>query len=162
MSRKILGLDIQNDAVSAALVRSSIKGNRVEAYQRVPISGQDDIEDAFIQSLETITQRIDVAGSVCVAAVPTDQISFRNVRVPFKDQKKIRQILPFELEPTLPFPVDDIIIDFHPVNMSDHSDIIAATMDKSRLQFYLESLASFIFFLFPITISRPHDNLPSG
>ncbi|MFC1811338.1 type II secretion system protein GspL [Thermodesulfobacteriota bacterium] len=142
MSRKIFGLDIQNDAVSAVLVRSSVKGNRVEAYQRVSISDQGDIEDPLIRSLEMITERIDFAGSVCVAAVPADQISFRNVRVPFKDQKKIRQILPFELEPKLPFSVDDIIIDFHPVNMSDHSDIIAATMDTSRLQSYLEALAS--------------------
>ena len=142
MSRRILGLDIQHNAISAVLVKSSIKGSRVEAYQRVSISDQGDTEDPFIQSLEKIAETIDLSGSVCVAAVPADQISFRNVRVPFKDHKKIRQILPFELEPTLPFPVDDVIIDFHPVNMADHSDIIAVAINQPKLQSCLERLAA--------------------
>ena len=40
MSRKILGLDIRHDAVSAVLVKSSIKETVIEAHVHVPISDQ--------------------------------------------------------------------------------------------------------------------------
>ena len=54
-------------------------------------------------------------------------------------------VLPFEVEPTVPFPVDDLIIDF--INLesdgqSDHTDVMAVTVPKSELTPYLESLAA--------------------
>ncbi|MFC1829808.1 type II secretion system protein GspL [Thermodesulfobacteriota bacterium] len=143
MPRSIFGLDIRNDAVSAVLIKTGFKGSWIEAYQHVPIPGPDDISTAIDRALGTITKNIDTTGSVCIASFPSAQISYRNMTVPFKDQKKIRQILPFELEATLPFAVSDIVIDFHTVTASEHSDIIAAAVEKSRLESYLGRLASF-------------------
>jgi len=144
MSRKILGLDIQNDAVSAVLVSSGIKGATIEAHDRVPISNESDREKGFAASLEMITKKIDIFGSVCVASFPADLISYRNLKVPFKGNKKISKILPYELEPTLPLPVDDLIIDFHTIKLTEdrgHTDIIAAAVEKSELQSYLDVLS---------------------
>jgi general secretion pathway protein L len=139
----IFGIDVRTDAVSAVLIKTGFKGSSIEAHQHIPISDSNDIGAAIDRSLAAITERIDIAGSLCVASFPSDKISFRNLTVPFKDQKKIRQVLPFELEATLPFSVSDIVIDFHAVTVSDHSDIIAAAIEKSRLESYLERLASF-------------------
>jgi len=112
MTRKILGLDIRHDAVSAVLVKNSIKENVIESYESVPIPDQQDFESGMAASLETIVEKINIAGSICIASFPADQISYRNIQVPFKGLKKISKILPFELEPTIPFPVDDLVIDF--------------------------------------------------
>ena len=146
MSRKILGLDIRHNAVSAVLVSSSIKGNAIEEHEYIPISDQKDIENNLVASLETIVEKIDISGSVCVASFPADQISYRNIQVPFKGQKKIKKILSYELEPTLPLPVDGLIIDFFTVKppvSSDYTNLIAAAVEKSKLQSYLETLAAF-------------------
>lgn len=146
MNRKILGLDIRSDAVSAVLLTSSIKKTVIEAHQYVPISEQADFEGGLAASLETITETIDMTGAVCVASFPADCISYRNIQVPFKGQKKIRQILPYELEPALPVAVDELIIDFHSLTLldhADHTDLIAAAVEKTELQSYLETLASF-------------------
>jgi len=146
MSRKILGLDIQNDAVSAVLVSSGIKGATIEAHDYVPISNESDRENGLAVSLEMIAKKINIFGSVCVASFPADLISYRNLKVPFKGKKKISKILPYELEPTLPLPVDDLIIDFHAIKRAEdrgHTDIIAASVEKSELQSYLDLLSTF-------------------
>ncbi len=146
MIKKILGLDIRYDAVSAVLVKSSIKKNIIEAYESVSISDHQDFESGMAASLETIVEKMNISGSICVASFPADQISYRNIQAPFKGLKKIRKILPYELEPTIPFSVDDLVIDFHAVELSDHNDhtdIIAAAVEKSKLQSYLRILASF-------------------
>jgi general secretion pathway protein L len=146
MTRKILGLDIRHDAVSAVLLKSGIKGTDIEAHVHVPISNRIYMESVLAASLETIVGKIDISGSVCVASFPANEISYRNINVPFKGRKKIKKILPYELEPTLPFPIDDLIIDFYITELPDianRHNIIAAAAEKSRLQAYLETLASF-------------------
>jgi len=146
MTRKILGLDIRHDALSAVLVKNSIKENVIESYESVSIPDQQDFESGMAASLETIVEKMNISGSICIASFPADQISYRNIQVPFKGLKKISKILPFELEPTIPFPVDDLIIDFYTLPLSDHNDhtdLIAAAVEKSKLQLYLGILASF-------------------
>ncbi len=146
INRKILGLDIRYDAVSAVLVKSSVKGNWIETCEHVPILDQKEIESKIKYALEKIFEKIDITGCVCVASFPADAVSYRNIQIPFKGQKKIRQILPFELESTLPFPVEDLIIDFHTIKLSDHTDntdLIAASVERASLKTYLDMLASF-------------------
>ncbi len=160
MSRKTLGIDIRYDSVSAMLVKSGIKGNWIEDYVYVPVSDQDlapvqNGEEVKAQAgftigtaLETIRSRMDTDGSVFAVSFPADQASYRNIYVPFKDAKKIRQVIPFELEPALPFPVDELVMDFHPVANSkrvpdaNHTDIIAAAVEKARIQSYMDILVS--------------------
>jgi type II secretory pathway component PulL len=146
MSRKILGLDIRHDSVSAVILKTDIKGTAKDAHLHVPISNHVDSESGLAASLETIVEKIDISGSICVASFPANEISYRNIQVPFKRRKKIKKILPYELEPTLPFPVDDLIIDFYVLELPDNTNrnnLISAAVEKSRLQTYLETLAAF-------------------
>ncbi|MDM8523384.1 pilus assembly protein PilM [Desulfococcaceae bacterium HSG8] len=150
MSRKILGLDIRQDSVTAVMAKSGIKGNWIEGHAHVPMPGQEDIENRLTAAMETITDKMDVAGSVCVASFPANQVSYRNIRLPFKDRRKIRQIIPFELEPALPFPVEEMITDFHIIpdypadgDTRDHTNIIATAVEKNKLKSYLDVLTSF-------------------
>jgi general secretion pathway protein L len=145
MKRKILGLDIREDAVSAVLLAGSIKKTEIEAHQYVPISDPADFESGLAAALATVIEKIDVTGAVCAASFPADRISYRNLQVPFKKENKIRQMLPYELEPALPFAVDELIIDFHSLtfpDQADHTKLIAAAIKKTELESYLGILAS--------------------
>jgi len=54
-------------------------------------------------------------------------------------------VLPFELEPTLPYAVEDLVIDFCALNNSpagDQTELIAAAIEKKELAPYIEALAS--------------------
>ena len=144
MGRKVFGLDIREDAVSSVLVKTGFKGSEIESQIYVPLQAAGN--DGIGQALKTIVRELDTDGAVCVASLPAHQISFRHISVPFKDTKKIRQILPFELESTLPMPIEDLIMDFqtvHPTASKDRTGILAALVEKSHLESYLAILADF-------------------
>ncbi|GAB6909452.1 putative GspL periplasmic domain containing protein [Desulfosarcina cetonica] len=139
MSRKVLGLEIRAAAVAAVLLDSSFKGSVIEAQAFVPIPA-DGTDDGLREALETLVDAIHPAGAACVLGIPTDALSFRNLSLPFSDLKKIRQVLPFELEPSLPLPVDELSFDFEAVKREGQYDLLAFTMPKRRIAEYLTLL----------------------
>jgi general secretion pathway protein L len=145
MSRKILGIDIRNHSLSAVLLNSSLREYRVEDYIHLPIADPDDPEKGLPAVLEILAQKLDLAGSDCVVSIPAGHFTFRNLQVPFSNSKKIRMVLPFELEPTLPYAVEDLVVDFHTLNGSpggDQTELIVAAIEKNQLTPYIEALAS--------------------
>jgi len=143
MARKILGLDIKEDAIAAVSVKTGFRGNSIEGYVHVSISESD---GGMVLGMEQIIEVLDVRGAVCIASIPAREVSIRNLTLPFKHSKKIRQILPYELEQNLPTSAEHLTIDFHriPSRESDHeTDIIAGSVDQSRLGTYLETLSPF-------------------
>lgn len=145
MSRKVLGIDIRNQSLTAVLLSSSLREYHVDDYIHLPFSGPDDLERSLSAALETLTERMDLTGSDYVVSVPAHQFIFRNMQIPFHNSKKIRMVLPFELEPTLPFAVEDLAIDFHTLNgapAGNQTDLIAAAIEKNHLAPYIEALAS--------------------
>ena len=143
MSRKILGLDIREQSVAAVLLDSGFKGSQLikQGYYPIP-EGPEDEAQALQRALAAVVENVKPTGAVCVVGIPTTSVSFRNLTVPFHDIKKIRQILPFELEPTLPLPVDELIFDFEAVKNDGNQDLLAFAARKDRIQFYLDILAA--------------------
>ncbi len=149
MSRKILGLDIQSDTIAAVLLRTTLKSRHIEAYASVRLTDQDKIEDSLASVLEILAETTDLSGAACIAAYPANAVSYRNIRVPFREPKKIRQILPFELEPELPLPVDTQLIDFQPVRFpgmpsnQSETDLIVVAVETIAIESYLDLMARY-------------------
>jgi general secretion pathway protein L len=145
MSRKVLGIDIRNETVTAVLLHSSLREHRVEDFIHLPFSGPEDPERSLSSALQTLTEKMDLTGSDYVVSIPANQVIFRNLKIPFSNSKKIRMVLPFELETTLPYAAEDLVIDFHALNgtpASDQTELIAAAIEKSKLSPYMDALAS--------------------
>jgi type II secretory pathway component PulL len=145
MSRKVLGIDIRKESVSAVLVKTSLRESRIDAHAHVPISDSAEDENPFKTALETLCSEIDIDGCDCVVSISADHFSYRMLQIPFKDSKKIKMVLPFELEPTVPYPVDDLIIDFidlESAGHNDYTDVIAVALPASELAPYLGTLGA--------------------
>ncbi len=146
MSREVLGIDIRKESVSAVLVKTSLRESRIDAHAHVPISDSAEDENPFKTALEVLCNEIDTDGCDCVVSISADHFSYRILQIPFKGSKKIQLVLPFELEPTVPYPVDDLIIDFIDLESAghdDHTDVIAVAVPKSDLTPYLGTLGAF-------------------
>jgi type II secretion system protein L len=144
MSRKYLGLDIQHTALAAVLIDSGLKGNWIRAHSYIPFPDGTDETQGLEAALEALVAQLDVASCSCMVSFPADQIFFRNMSVPFKQSKKIKQVLPFELEPTMPVPIDQLVIDFHRIDSGveePNTRLIAATVDTARMQALLDLLS---------------------
>ncbi len=136
MPEKILGLDISSDSVAAVQVVWGLKGHQVTACDHVMIEEEGSLEEA----LKTLVERLGPVTEVCFSSLPGEHVSYRNLRMPFRDKKKIRQTLLFELETVVPFPVEDLLVDFTIVDQSDQSEILAASVRRAYVSQHLEQL----------------------
>ena len=136
MPGKILGLDICEDAVTAVQIKSGLKGYQITACGRVMVEGEAGSEEA----LKGLSQQMDLKSDTYFASISGEHISFRNLQMPFKDQKKIKQTLPYEIETVVPFAIEDLIVDFSIIDRSEKSKVLAASVKKSYISEYMEHL----------------------
>lgn len=144
MAQKILGIDIRNDTVSAVLIKSGLKTVRVEAYHSVAVDQTDTPQKDIGDALTAVLKPLNISGAICAVSLPADRIFFRNVTLPFKDQKKIRQVLRFELEPSLPVSAENLIIDFTAMTgngEAGRATVFAAALDNSTYKQFSDMLA---------------------
>jgi len=142
MSRQILAIDIRNDALAAVLINTGLKSNTVMGSAYLPIAAQSEDGDALSQSLALLMEQLNPTAANVVVSLPTDNALFRFLSVPFNEDNKIRQILPFELEPTLPVAAENLKIDFKKSVTGDQTDILAVAMQQSTFQSYMNRLAA--------------------
>ena len=135
MNGKITGIDISEEQITAVQVRWGLKGYQVLACARVPVENGE-LGDA----LKSLSESMDLRSDTCLATIPGGQASFRNVQMPFKDIKKIRQTLPFEMENMLPFPIDELLIDFIITDTPAKGEVLAASVKRGFVSGYLETL----------------------
>jgi hypothetical protein len=142
MSRKVLGLEIREGSVAAALLSSGFKGSVLEAQGYFPIAADIPDDEALIAALQAAVESLKPTGAACVVGIPATFVSFRNLSLPFTDLRKIRQILPFELEPSLPTPVDELVFDFEAVKRDGQHDLLTFAVQKSVVRRYVDCLAA--------------------
>jgi len=145
MSRKVLSIDIRKESLAAVLVKTGLRENRVDTHAYIPIPDSEEGSKNIQAALEALTSQIDPAGCDCVVSISPEHFSYRILKVPFKETKKIRMVLPFELEPAVPFPVDDLVIDFIDLesgHQGGQTELIAVAVPQAALNPYLETLAA--------------------
>ncbi|MDM8515766.1 PilN domain-containing protein [Desulfobacterales bacterium HSG16] len=160
MSRIILGLDIRNDTLAAVIVKGGIRETSVEAFDCVSIpaaekgeSGQNGFSikpalDALLEKDDAKIKKSDLHGCECMVSFSSSLVSWRNTSTPFKDERKIFQVLPYELESNLPFPVDELVMDFYSIPPNTFADgqkeetrVLAGAVEIQRIGIILDELA---------------------
>jgi general secretion pathway protein L len=134
MSRTLLGLDIRHDTVTAVIVQAGMKQRHIEACRSVTFSREADEEGGLSEALARIGEEIDLSGAVGAVSLPADRVSYRNLEVPFRDERKITQILPFEMEPAMAHGIDEMAVDYLPVRLGEPSEILAGAVDRDLLE----------------------------
>jgi general secretion pathway protein L len=142
---KIVGLKIEKGLVAAAVVE---KGFR-----------KLELVDSFKQDFATDSELVNIlkdkarewSGARIVSSLPGHLFSQRLVRFPFSDRSRVEKALPFEIEDSLPFPLDDVVIDHllldgeqggKGAKASPETSVLALMLPKTVLKQHLDLLAS--------------------
>ncbi|MEN6465703.1 MAG: pilus assembly protein PilM [Syntrophaceae bacterium] len=138
----ILGLDIGPYQIKAVKIAAGRKV-RITALETIDIRQYGSLEAA----LEQLRER-DLACESCVTSIHPGRLSLRNMSMPFRDERKIRQTIAFELEPVIPFPIEDAVIDFtlsadaQPPEMQ--AGVLAAVAPKAVVRERIQLLENYV------------------
>ncbi|MFH1241683.1 MAG: pilus assembly protein PilM [Pseudomonadota bacterium] len=139
MPGKTLAIDINEDSITAVQVISGLRGHEIDACAHVVIEENGDLDHALKRALEAV----DLKSDTCVMSIPARYATYRNLQMPFKDTRKIRKTLPYEIDSMLPFPIEEMIVDFAIIDRSDVADILAVSIRKTIISEYLAKLQSY-------------------
>src|ERR1700730_683620 len=137
MAQRILALEIVGDRVRAAAAERSWNSFKLAGvYDKVRADDEADMSGALSRLV------VEAGGpDIVISALPVDRVVKRLLELPFKDARRLHQVVPFALEEHLPFPVDNGTVAFTRVGREgDHTLVMAAMVRKTDLQQHLDLL----------------------
>ena len=131
------GLDFGSTGIKAVELARTWQGYRVTNYGFYPYSNaeKERTSGEKLQILGKIFPGGSKEGKNVIVSLPSQRMMVHQISLPFRERKKNQQVIKFELEPLLPFPVDQVIIDFYTGQDSPHANsAMAFAARKGDLQ----------------------------
>ncbi len=145
MPKKIIGLDIGSYSIKAARLESSFSGFELEAFYEKPLPRESGppSEEVITSTLRELVSEGEMDGYTFITSLPGNQISTRIISLPFTEEKKIDQVVGFEVEGDLPFALEELVVDYHILQKKENeSRILVAAVKKELFKSYLGILAA--------------------
>ncbi len=116
-----VGLDIGSAAVRAAAVDSGRSRPVLRRFAEMPlpegavVSGEIIDEDAVTEAVSALWKRSKLPKKRVVIGTANQRVVVRQVDVPHMSEAELGQALPFQVQDSIPIPVEDAVLDFVPV-----------------------------------------------
>ncbi|MBN1829269.1 MAG: pilus assembly protein PilM [Deltaproteobacteria bacterium] len=136
MKEGFIGLHIRSGSIAAVKASRTLRGLKVTDRDLIALSDAGGLAEALRSLFSKPAYR---RGSVRIA-LPGRWFSFRTLRLPFEDRRRIDKTIGFEMESRIPFTKEDVLIDYLRIKAGDQSQIFAAAIQKKRIENLLAAL----------------------
>ncbi len=133
--KRIVGFYVDDMHISATQVY--LKGDKTIVEQVVHETVRQDegvsYEERVGRTVTSILERVGKYDTIHTV-LPSSQVIFKTLKLPFLDYEQIKMVVHFEVEPLLPFSLDQAVIDFIVTKQfpeENSSEIIVAAIQKS-------------------------------
>lgn len=144
MSKRIIGIDIGSSSIKIVELCRTLNGFRLEnfLYKELTIEEGMSHKEVISSTLGSLVEENAIKEETVVSSIPPQAAVLRNITLPFKDTKKIRQIIKYEIESDIPFPIDDMTVDFMVTNREspEKTDVMVVAVNKNVIRDHLEVL----------------------
>jgi type IV pilus assembly protein PilM len=141
MPKRIIGFDIGKTHIYATQLL--LKGRSITAQkffqEKLPLANGTNYDTAVAQTIEKIIAQVGSYQEIR-SAIATNQVLFKELKLPFLEHDKIAAVLPNEVAPLLPFAVSEAVIDFiitKQIVAEKSSEILVAAVQKQHLAHHL-------------------------
>ena len=141
MGDPFLYLDMDVGGIHAMVVESTFSNKTILGQYHLMYGDLPELESGetlFQSGMKVIAAELDLdACSVAMIFISPLNVCFRNISLPFTQEKKIRQILPLELSPHLPLPEEPYVSDFFTQEVEFHEGrqlILSASILESDIE----------------------------
>ena len=138
MARLPLAIEVNYKEVKAVAFKGGFVGTSFENAQKY-IFKSDEIEAKSQEIIDFITQNYPENHGIYLN-LPSEAVFIREITLPFLEKKKIKEIVPFELESILSFEIEDVVYDYYTFpNIEEQTTrIIILGISKKSVEPYLE------------------------
>lgn len=133
-----VGVEITGSEVHAVQVKTKGTQRVIEKSVSVPFAVDQNVEWQVkaTQALQNALTGFNLKDHV-VTTVPSSQVVIKRMRVPFTDPEKIAQIIGFEVEPLLPFPLSEALVDCiitQTLDAEKSAELFIVAVQKERIE----------------------------
>lgn len=141
--QRILGFDIGKTHVYATQIYVHRSQVTIEKFFQEHIESDASIEisERISKALQTIQKEAHPNAHI-VSSIASSQVVFKELTLPFTDQAKIRMVLGFEIESSLPFSLHEAVYDFIITHSTEsESTLLVAAVQKKYIAEHLSYFA---------------------
>lgn len=144
--KRIIGFDIGKTHVAATQLYLTGQHIIVEKCleEKIELSATVSYQERASEAVQKIMQSVDKYNAIR-SAFNSASVVFKELKVPFLEYEKIKAVIQYEVEPLLPFPLANAVVDFIVVgqNVEEKSSrIIVAAVQKEQLVQHLSIFES--------------------
>jgi len=131
----VVGLAVDSGFISAVRVYNALNSVEIDhaAFKEV-----EDPED-MVQELREFLDTENLVDDTLITCLPTSQAVVRQISVLFDNVKKLDKIIKYQMEPYVPHPIDEMIVDFLPPGPD--GDVLTIGVPKTVLSEHLKGLS---------------------
>ena len=139
MPQQALGIALEDNHVAMVRLTGHSKAYDVTLALRQPLPVHDDADEQAELRRETVQQLVEthgLRGDTVLAALPAHHAVLRNLTLPFRDQRRLRQMMTFALDEHMPFEPEDVVVDFRPLpvqQVPQQTQVLVAGMPKQEI-----------------------------
>jgi Tfp pilus assembly PilM family ATPase len=146
MGQNVIGLDLGSHTVKAAVLRLGLRGEEIAAVDAEPVAlGGDGAssEAEVFAAAGRLLVRLNAQAESLYTAIPGDAATIRSVQLPLSATRRIEQVLRFELDEALPFPIEDAVYDWVEVGRTAlELRLTAAVVRAERIKALVDGLGA--------------------
>ena len=141
MAQKVIGVDLGEYSVKVAVLETSFRQSTLVDYIERPIPhGDEPFLERAAATLGELLAAANLHDVVTYAAIPGDQASIRVLELPFSDQKKLDQVIGFELESQIPYAIDEVVLDHLVIATGEATKVLCAAVRREVVRDLLKAL----------------------
>lgn len=147
MATKIVGLDLGTHTVKVCELVTTFRNFELVGFGSEAVGAAPDAEPAFEEiaaAAKRLLERRGLLGETMMCALPPHLVSTTLLELPFDQPKKIKAVLPFQLDEAVPFDVEDLVYDYQIVGRKPEGGcaVLVAYVKRETMGAFLAALAA--------------------
>lgn len=140
--KRIVGFDVGKTHINATQLYLKGKSITIEKFFDITLEPGTaaNYNERASKAIAEIYAQLDHCDAIH-SAISSSVVIFKELRLPFLAHEKLKMIVPYEIEPLLPFAQGDAVVDFivtHRNIEQESSDILAAAVQNQHIMQHLE------------------------
>ena len=136
MFENIASIDIGSSSIKVITAKTGLRDFKVKSFIYEDIDPEIENKDEAIPSiLKRIITENNLKNYKILTNLPMQNAVLRTMTFPFNDREKISEVIAFEAEDTIPFKLEDTVMDFQMLKSNDpeEGEVLLAAAQKETL-----------------------------